>query len=127
MLSETAFFMDMLELYRSKKRLIDRKLSLHWTNGGEARIRYFCADIRGSISYANTCKLALVFANVTGSRMPDHIHSRIVLGEANEWASEYVRYASAIKPSILGINRNTNNFNRHTIHADGQISRTYRK
>jgi hypothetical protein len=123
MTSEASFLSDLLEFYRSRKKTIDRRLNINRGVGGEARIRDFCFDVHGRLPYENLCKLSLVFANVLGSRLPDHIHARILLGFSNEWVSEYMYYVRGLRPYIFGFNLNPNNFRMRTLGVDGSMSR----
>jgi len=123
MTSEAAFLLELLEFYRTRKKIIDKRLGLNRGADGEARIRDFCFDIHGRLPYENLCKLSLVFANVLGSRLPDHIHARILLGCSNDWVSEYIHYVHGLHPSIFGFNANPNNFRMRTLGVDGSLSR----
>jgi hypothetical protein len=118
------FLREILEFYRSHKRVLDRGLSIRL---GEMAVRGFCSDVHGVPSYYNFCKLALVFANVLGTRMPDHIHARIALGPSNEGCREYILYAMSLKPNLLGFNLNRNGFRGRSLGFDGHVLRMMRK
>lgn len=119
------FLREILEFYRIRKRTLDRRL--HLRRDGEARVRDFCTDTYGVPSYENFCKIALVFANALGKRMPDHIHARIALGSGNEASREYVLYAASLRPHFLGFNFNPNGFRRRSLGFDGHVVRMISK
>lgn len=110
---EVAFLDDLMGVYQRNKRKINRALHLR---KGSANIYDFCADTYGQISYENVCHLALVFSNVLGAKMPDHIHVRMILGNPNLWVREYVKYVESLRPRKFGVfNVNPNNYRRHTL------------
>ena len=108
-----AFLDDLMGVYQRNKRKINRALHLRKAWPG---IYDFCSDTNGQISYDNVCHLALVFSNVLGAKMPDHIHVRMILGESNLWVREYVEYVESLRPRKFGVfNVNPNNYRGYTL------------
>lgn len=118
--SELAFFYDLLELYRINSNKIKKKILI----SDEQKIVDFCSDYDGKLNYKNICKLVIVFSNVLKKRMPDHIHSRILLGPHNECVEEYANYSMSLKNPIFGIiNLNANNYKFRSLGSNGHIAR----
>lgn len=41
-------------------------------------------------SYENVCSYALYLSVIIGRRLPDNIHSRLVLGNVNQYVKQYI-------------------------------------
>jgi hypothetical protein len=117
---ERDFWLELIEFYNKKRWVINRELRLSRPgSSGDSMLLDFCTDINGSLSRHNLCRLALIFSNVTGERLPDNLHARMVLGEANQPVREYIEYLKTIKPKFMGFNPNKNNFKTHTLGVAG--------
>jgi hypothetical protein len=123
MSSEMSFWFDLLEVYRKNKRVIDRRLYLkdYSKTPCESRLFDFCVDFSNNLRHENLCHLALVFSNILGRTMPDHIHSRMILGEPNQWVKDYCEYVGNLGPRLFGVNLNRNNFRLTTLGRNGSI------
>ena len=116
------FWLDLLAIYDKNRFRIKR--ALHLKGNGVYRLLNFCKDSDGNLSYENLCCLALVFANVLKSRLPEHIHIRMALGQSNKWVGQYVQYTESLRPNRFWIfNTNHNNFKNRTLGNDGSVRR----
>lgn len=131
--SDISFYFELLEFYRSNKRKINKRIHI----AKEYDILDFCGDEKNiywntsskpfkRIKYDNLCKLALVFSNILGRPMPDHIHNRLVLGKNNQWIREYISYVKKIKPYWF-FNTNPNFFKLSKLSSDGHLIMMYLK
>lgn len=123
---EMEFLHELIGVYESNRSLIDRELGMKCGQEGilegEERILDFCHGITGDFSYENICKLALVFANILGERMPDHIHARMILGTPNASVAQYAKYTDSLKPRMFGLFRmNPNHFKKQTLGKNGEM------
>lgn len=118
-MNENDFWMELLGFYQKNKRTINKGLRLGAL--GERMLLDFCMDANGSLSRRNLCQLALMFCEVTGMKLPDNIHARMILGESNEAVKEYIKYLGNIKPKFLWFNPNPNNFRMYTIGYAGSL------
>ena len=127
--SDIAFYFELLDFYRANRRKINKKI--HITS--ESDILDFCGDQKNlhwnsssnpfrRIKYENLCKLSLIFSNILGKQMPDHIHNRMILGKTNQWVREYISYINKIKPYRF-FNTNPNFFKLHKLSSDGYLVR----
>ena len=127
MTGDVEFFKEVFDFYRLHKRKIRKALRI---NNDEVLVD-FCAELGWSffkskrIKHEYVCKLVLIFSNVLGQRLPDHIHARMVLDAPNRWCKEYIDYVRALKPTtMLGFrNPNPNQFRMHTLSANGNLSK----
>lgn len=108
------FWLELMCFYKSNKAKINKELCLR-SNTNEVMLD-FCINPNGELSRSNLCKLALIFSNVLGRRLPDNLHARMILGDSNEAVKEYVYYISKLKPNVMGLfNFNRNNFRSQTL------------
>lgn len=115
---ESEFYSDLTKFYRQNSKRFQKVLSIR----SEFEIMNFCTDYRGHFNYENLCKLALIFSNIVGTQLPDHIHNRIVLGPSNKWAQEYVEYVSSLKPLLFGLfNLNRKKISNTYLSSNGNL------
>lgn len=135
---DVGFYFDILEIYNKNKKKLS-KLRIK----SERDVLDFCISHASSgtgihnsvpghpflpskahLKYENLCKIVYVFLNVLGKPMPDHIHTRMILGSKNEYVEKYVQYHQNLKPFLFGIfNRNKNNFKLHYLSTCGHIGK----
>lgn len=118
---EHGFWSELLDLYKKNKRRIDRELFFR-RGSGEERLLEFCTDSLGVLSRPNLCSLALIFFNILGERLPDHIHARMILGESNEHVKEYISANEKYRSRFLWFGTH-NPFKNHSLGPDGRLRR----
>jgi hypothetical protein len=127
MTGDVEFFKEVFDFYGLNKRRIKKALRI----SNDEELVDFCADLGWSffrskhIRHEYVCKLALIFSNILGQRLPDHIHARMVLDTSNKSCKEYVDYVQGLKPTtMLGFkNPNPNHFRMHTLSVNGTLSK----
>jgi len=94
----------------------------------------FCAELGWSffkskyIKHEYVCKLALIFSNVLGMRLPDHLHARMVFGFSDS-CKQYIEYVEGLRPKTLFgmVNPNPNHFRMRRLSANGTLSKLVSK
>jgi hypothetical protein len=118
--SDVAFFFEVMDLYKKNRRKIRKSIYIV----DEHQVVLFCSDYQSRLKYENICKLVFIFSNILKSRLPDHIHARMMLGPSNKSVEDYVNYSLTLKPPIFGfININHNSFTsrRFSLWSNGEI------
>lgn len=114
------FFGEIMNFYEQNKRKIKKSIYI----SRDKDVIDFCIDHSGTIKYDYICKLAFVFADVLGSKLPDHILTRMILGPSNEWVAEYMEHAKNLKPPKWGLfNQNRATFKNRSLSSGGWLAK----
>lgn len=126
---DVEFFRELMEFYALHKRKIKKALRIK----NDDQLVDFCTDFTKTTSLDEkrfikneyVCKLALIFSNIVGERLPDHLHARMILHFSGHACKEYVTYVNKLKPrTFFGfVNPNPNNFKKHALSVNGMLSR----
>lgn len=126
------FFRELMQFYSLHKRRLKKALRIKSDN----ELVDFCADFRNIASWNEprlvrheyVCKLALIFSNVLGMRLPDHLHARMIFGFSDS-CKEYIEYVERLKPKTLFglMNPNPNHYRRHVLSVSGMLSKLVSK
>lgn len=126
---DVEFFRELVDFYHLHKRRIRKSLRIR----NDSELADFCADFRQMTSWNDArfikheyvCKLALIFSNILGRRLPDHLHARMIFGFSNDSCVEYCEYVEGLKPhSLFGlVNPNPNKFRMHSLSVNGMLSK----
>ena len=122
------FFHELMQFYSLHKRRLKKALRIKSDN----ELVDFCADFRNIASWNEprlvrheyVCKLALIFSNVLGMRLPDHLHARMIFGFSDS-CKEYIRYVEGLRPrTFFGlVNPNPNHFRMYRLSVNGMLSK----
>lgn len=116
--SNYSFYSDLLEFYEENSKKVKKRISIR----EESEIWNFCIDYKGILKYENLCMFAVILASTLGIQLPDHIHTRLILGPSNKWSKEYVEYVSNLKPLLFGIfNPNRKNLMHSHLSSNGNL------
>lgn len=102
---------ELKKIYRKNNRKLNRELRIK----NEHDIVDFCGD-----SEENATKLALIFVNLLGKKLPEPAHNMIILSRKNKWTAEYAEYAKEIKPFVF-FNPNPNRFKNLALGDEGRL------
>lgn len=129
------FFRELMQFYSLHKRKLKKALLMK----GDNQLVDFCSDFSDFrhmtsrneprfIKHEYVCKLALIFSNVLGTRLPDHLHARMVFGFSDS-CKQYIEYVEGLRPRTLFgmVNPNPNHFRMHRLSVSGTLSKLVSK
>lgn len=136
MTGDVGFFQELIDFYKLHKRKIKRALCIR----DDDELVDFCTDFRPRwklpvevdsriIKHEHVCKLAVIFSNVLGEKLPDHLHARMIFEISSEACKEYAEHVGRLRPkTFFGFfNPNPNKYRRHALSVNGMLSKLVSK